>query len=54
MAEFYTVVTETGLEQLQDCIAGDKNFEPAYIAVGDSNGSYYEPEKTQSSLKNIK
>ncbi len=54
MAEFYTLVTNIGIEQLTDCINNTIPFNPVKMAVGDSNGSYYEPELTQTSLKNQK
>lgn len=51
--EFYGILTDAG-EQLQfECLdIPDKTFEMLEIAVGDGNGSYYEPEKTQTKLKN--
>ena len=51
--EFYGILTDAG-EQLQfDCLDNpDKTFEMLEMAVGDGNGSYYEPEKSQSKLKN--
>ena len=52
MAEFYTVVTDKGLEALRNCIDNNIPFAPKKMAIGDSNGSYYEPETTQTSLKN--
>lgn len=51
--EFYGILTDAG-EQLQfECLdIPDKTFEMLEMAVGDGNGSYYEPEKTQTKLKN--
>lgn len=51
--EFYGILTNAG-EQLQfECLdIPDKTFEMLEMAVGDGNGSYYEPEKTQTKLKN--
>ena len=51
--EFYAILTESG-EQLQfDCLSNtDTEFVMAEIAVGDGNGSYYEPERNQTKLKN--
>lgn len=51
--EFYGILTNAG-EQLQfDCLENSGNvFEMLEMAVGDGNGSYYEPEKTQTKLKN--
>ncbi len=54
MAEYYTVVTDIGLELLNDCLITQKIFPGNKMAVGDSNGVYYEPEKTQTALKNQK
>ena len=51
--EFYGILTNAG-ELLQfDCLdIPNKTFEMFEMAVGDGNGSYYEPEKTQTKLKN--
>lgn len=51
--EFYGILTDAG-EKLQfDCLNNpDTTFEMLEMAVGDGNGSYYEPEKSQSKLKN--
>lgn len=54
MAKYYTVVTEKGIEKLNTSIQTNKSFSATKMAVGDSNGSYYEPEKTQTELKNQK
>ena len=54
MAEYYTVVTDIGFELLNDCLITQKIFPGYKMAVGDSNGVYYEPEKTQTALKNQK
>ncbi len=52
MSDFYTVLTTDGMAEILDCVANNRGFKPATMAVGDSNGSYYEPEKTQIALKN--
>ncbi|MCD7780411.1 MAG: phage tail protein [Candidatus Gastranaerophilales bacterium] len=54
MSEYYTVITQKGLEVLTDCIENGTAFPAAKISVGDSNGSYYEPSDTQTVLKNTK
>lgn len=54
MAKYYTQVTEKGIEALNTSISSNKAFGAIKMAVGDSNGSYYEPEKTQTELKNQK
>ncbi len=52
--EFYSIVTEKGLEKQIKCLNDLTNFDIAYIAVGDSNGSAYTPQETQTTLKNEK
>ena len=52
--QFYAVLTTEGMIEVLDCVANNRSFEPAKMAVGDSNGNYYEPEKTQTALKNQK
>ena len=52
MSEFYTVVTQKGIEELQNCLNANQTFNAVFIGIGDSNGSYYEPEENQSALKN--
>lgn len=50
--EFIPVLTTAGQQKEMDCLAGLTEFDMWYLAVGDGNGLYYEPEKTQTSLKN--
>lgn len=50
--EFYSILTEKGKEKEMACLAGEQKFDIWEIAVGDSNGSYYEPDAAQTSLKN--
>ncbi len=50
MSEYYTVVTKAGFEALLNALNGIA-FPAFYMAVGDSQGSYYEPEETQTALK---
>ena len=51
--EFYAILTEAGQRLQFECLDNpDKTFEMSEMAVGDGNGSYYEPEKTQTKLKN--
>ena len=52
--EFYSIVTEKGLEKQIKCLNDLTNFDISYIAVGDSNGSAYTPQETQTTLKNEK
>lgn len=54
MSEYYSILTNKGEKALFESIAGENGFNPFYIAVGDSLGSYYEPEETQTALKNEK
>lgn len=50
--EFYAILTEAGRALQFECMNTDKKFVMSEMAVGDGNGSYYEPEKTQLNLKN--
>lgn len=50
--EFYGILTETGSALQFECLYSEKEFTMTEIAVGDGNGSSYEPEKTQTKLKN--
>lgn len=49
--EFYTIVTDNGLDKQLQCLENSETFDIAYIAVGDGTG---EPSETQTSLKNEK
>lgn len=50
--EFYAILTEAGRALQFECMNSNKQFIMSEMAVGDGNGSYYEPEKTQLNLKN--
>lgn len=50
--EFYSILTEKGKEKEMKCLNGECAYDIWEIAVGDGNGSYYEPETTQIALKN--
>lgn len=52
MSEFYSVITDIGFEAINYALANDEKLDLAFIAAGDSNGSYYEPSKEQTSLVN--
>lgn len=54
MSEFYTVVTQKGIETLTECMESGTAFPSAKMSVGDGNGSYYEITDTQTELKNAK
>ena len=49
--DFYTILTNNGLNKQIQCLEKNETFDIAYIAVGDGNG---EPAETQTSLKNEK
>lgn len=48
--EFYSLVTDYGVEKQLKCITNGLPFEVTHIALGDSNGKYYEPSTTQTKL----
>lgn len=50
--DFYSIVTNTGFEKINDALAQGSKIDLARIVVGDSNGSYYEPSVNQNSLVN--
>lgn len=50
--EFYSLVTDYGAEKQLRCITDGIPFEVTYIALGDGNGKYYEPSRTQTKLVN--
>ena len=50
--EFYGILTETGRALQFECLHSEKEFTMTEMAVGDGNGSSYEPERTQTKLKN--
>lgn len=52
MTEFYSLVTDIGFDSINYALANDKKIDFAFVAVGDSNGSYYEPSINQTSLLN--
>ena len=52
--EFYSIITNIGLQKIQEALADGTKLDLKYIAVGDSNGKYYEPELSQTKLKNEK
>ena len=41
--EFYSLVTNIGLQKIQEALENGTKLDLKYIAVGDSNGAYYEP-----------
>ena len=50
--EFYSLVTDYGAEKQLRCITDGIHFEVTHIALGDGNGKYYEPSRTQTKLVN--
>jgi len=49
--EFYSLVTDYGSQKQINSIKNGTPFDVLEIVLGDSNGSYYEPKTTQTSLK---
>lgn len=54
MSEFYSILTNKGIEIINNAICNDEKVSLEYIAIGDSNGQYYEPDPIQTSLVNEK
>lgn len=52
--EFYSLITDIGFNEINKALNDGKKLDLKYIAVGDSNGKYYEPKTTQTKLKNEK
>nr|BDD43904.1 hypothetical protein 2 [bacterium] len=52
MSEFYSVITNIGIQKVNEALANGSTIDLASIAVGDSNGNYYEPDIEQTSLVN--
>lgn len=50
--EFYSILTIKGKEKEMKCLNGECAYDIWEIAVGDGNGSHYEPEVNQTALKN--
>lgn len=48
---FYSIIPNTGLAKIQEALANGTKLDLKYIAVGDSNGSYYEPSLEQTALR---
>ena len=49
---FYSVVTDIGIEKINEALETGRKLDLKYIAIGDSNGTYYEPTVTQTELVN--
>ena len=54
MSEFHSIITKKGLELITEAIANETKINLEYIAIGDSNGAYYEPNEEQTTLINEK
>ncbi|WP_265822492.1 phage tail-collar fiber domain-containing protein [Geovibrio ferrireducens] len=52
MAEFKTILTNIGLEKMNELVANGGQINFTHFAVGDSNGAYYEPSESQTALEN--
>lgn len=52
MSEFYSAITNIGIQKVNEALAAGTKIDLAWIAVGDSNGAYYEPDIEQTSLLN--
>ena len=49
---FYSVVTDIGIEKINEALETGRKIDLKYIAIGDGNGSYYEPNVNQTELVN--
>ena len=54
MSKFYSIITKKGFEIINNALTKGKKINLEYIALGDSNGEYYEPNENQTSLVNEK
>ncbi|MBR6127891.1 phage tail protein [bacterium] len=51
---FYSIITNQGIDLINTALADNTKLDLAFIAVGDSNGEYYEPQCSQTQLVNEK
>ncbi|MBE4882912.1 phage tail protein [Enterobacter cloacae complex sp. P39RS] len=49
--EFYTLLTDKGMAKIASALADKKQIHLQKMAVGDSNGQYYEPTSSQTQLR---
>lgn len=49
--EFYTLLTDKGMAKIASALADKKQIHLQKMAVGDSNGQYYEPTSSQTELR---
>ncbi|MDW1507437.1 phage tail protein [Vibrio sp. Vb5031] len=52
MAKYYTILTEVGKTKIANAAALGRQVKLTKLAVGDGNGSEYDPQEDQLSLKN--
>lgn len=52
MNEFYSIITNKGIETLAVAKVNGGNVKLVNLGVGDSNGKYYEPNPAQQGLVN--
>ena len=50
-AKYYTILTETGKSKIANAAALGRQIQLTHIAVGDGNGSEYDPVESQAELK---
>lgn len=51
---FYSIITDKGAELINEALSKGEKIDLSFIAVGDSNGEYYEPQSSQTELINEK
>lgn len=54
MAEFYSILTNIGLAKFTNAQLTSEKVNITHLAVGDGNGSYYNPTSDAKTLKNEK
>ncbi|MCD7779313.1 MAG: phage tail protein [Candidatus Gastranaerophilales bacterium] len=50
--EFYSVVTDYGIQKQLSCLKNTEEFDLSQIVLGDGSGNYYEPDTSQTELVN--
>ena len=51
---FYSIITNTGAQIINDALSKGEKLDLSFIGVGDGNGKYYEPSANQTELVNEK
>lgn len=54
MEKFGTILTSAGLEAITACMVAGTKLNITHMAVGDSNGAYYDPTEAQTALRREK